>query len=408
MARRGARRGGGSGIWIGAGSLALLIAVAGGFLMTGDRGGGLAAAGATVAGTVGGVVAAPVRWVEGAGGFIGSYFGGAAEVRRLKAENAALLEWRAQARAMAERLDAYEKLNRIQREDLPTGVSGRLVAESVGPFSRAGVVNVGARQGVAVNWIVLNGDGLVGRVIAVGEGSSRVLLLSDGDSRVPVMGEATRARAILTGDKGPAPRLVHLNAPAVIQDGERLMTSGDDGIFPRGIAVGLAGRAPDGQWRARLASDRTAVDFVRLVPPSNFPPPLDPVTPPSLAPPPAATATEAPAMPLAPGAAAIPAAATPDAIRAAQDAAARKTESELAAARLAARKLEAERDAARAAARKAEASAPRPAPEAAPPPVKVAPAAAEDAARKAAQPAPAAPAPPEPAPAAPEGGATNP
>jgi rod shape-determining protein MreC len=100
------------------------------------------------------------------------------------------------------------------------------------------------------------------------------------------------------------------------------MTSGDDGVFPRGIAVGQAGIAPDRQWRIRLASSNSPIDFVRVIPPSNFPPPLDPVTPPIL--PPAPTKEEAPVpvqgsvMPLAAGAAAVPAAATPEAIRAAQ------------------------------------------------------------------------------------------
>ncbi len=170
------------------------------------------------------------------------------------------------------------------------------------------------------------------------------------------MGETTRARAIAMGDKTSAPRLAHLNTPTLMRDGERVMTSGDDGIFPRGIAVGQAGVAPDRQWRVRLASSASPIDFVRLVPPSNFPPPLDPVTAPSLAPPPTEGLATAPVqggvLPLAADAAGVPTAATPEAIRAAQA----LRGSEIEAARAAAARLAKERDAAREQARLAEAA----------------------------------------------------
>jgi rod shape-determining protein MreC len=255
---------------------------------------------------------------------------------------------------MAERLDAYEKLHGVKAEKLPQGFTGRLIAESDGPFSQSGVINLGSKAGVEVNWIVLNQNGLVGRVIAVGSDTSRVLFLADGDSRVPVMGEVTRARALASGDKSLAPKLAHLNTPILMRDGERVMTSGDDGVFPRGIAVGQAGIAPDRQWRVRLASSNSPIDFVRVIPPSSFPPPLEPVTPPVL---PAAPTEEVPAvpvegavMPLAMGAAAVPAAATPDAIRAAQLSRSRELEAAQAAkARIAQKRKAAEKKAQKAA-----------------------------------------------------------
>ena len=354
MARRGNRRGGAIGPVIGIVALTALVTVSATMLVSGNRSGGIAGLGADVSGAIGSVVAMPVRWYNGGASAVHSFFGGSALNRQLKAENANLLVWREQARAMADRLDAYEKLNTIAGEQLVTGLTGRLVGESAGPFSRSGIVNVGAKAGVQVNWIVLNQNGLVGRVIAVGNDTSRVLLLGDGDSRVPVMGEATRARAIATGDKTPAPRLAHLNTPPLMRDGEQLLTSGDDGIFPRGISVGQAGVAPDRQWRVRLASNRGPIDFVRLVPPSNFPPPLDPVTPPPLDAPPTGASQSVSVvggvLPLAPNAAPVPTAATPEAIRAAQTDLARKSAQQVADLR----KLLAERDAARDSARRAE------------------------------------------------------
>ncbi|MCE2891583.1 MAG: rod shape-determining protein MreC [Hyphomonadaceae bacterium] len=356
MARRGNRRAGGAGPLIGVAVLTALISAGVTIVVTDQRGGAVAGLASDISGAVGGVLMTPVRWGESVVSSVGSFFGGAGLNQKLKEENRALLQWRDQAKAMAERLDAYEKLHGVKAEQLPQGLTGRLISESSGPFAKSGIVNLGAKAGVKVNWIVMNQNGLVGRVIAVGSDTSRVLFLADGDSRVPVMGETTRARAIAMGDKTSAPRLAHLNTPTLMRDGERVMTSGDDGIFPRGIAVGQAGVAPDRQWRVRLASSASPIDFVRLVPPSNFPPPLDPVTAPSLAPPPTEGLATAPVqggvLPLAADAAGVPTAATPEAIRAAQA----LRGSEIEAARAAAARLAKERDAAREQARLAEAA----------------------------------------------------
>ncbi len=354
MGRRGNRRTGGAGPLVGVAVLTALITAGVTLAVTDQRGGGVAGIASDISGAVGGVLMTPVRWGERALSSVNSFIGGASLNQKLKEENRALLQWRDQAKAMAERLDAYEKLHGVKTEQLSQGLTGRLISESSGPFAKSGIVNLGAKAGIKVNWIVMNQNGLVGRVIAVGSDTSRVLFLADGDSRVPVMGETTRARAIAMGDKTTAPKLAHLNTPTFMRDGERVMTSGDDGIFPRGIAVGQAGVAPDKQWRVRLASSASPIDFVRLIPPSNFPPPLDPVTPPLLSPPPTDGATTPPVqggvLPLADDAARVPTAATPDAIRAAQA----SRSSEMEAARASARPAK-EPDAAREQAQPAEA-----------------------------------------------------
>lgn len=359
MARRGNRRSSSIGPIIGAVALTALASVAITMVVTGNRAGSGSGVASDVSGAIGRVVTVPVRWVQDGVSSVSSFFGGSSENKKLRAENASLLQWRDQVSAMAKRLDDYERLNGVASERIPQGLTGRMIGESAGTFSRSGIVNLGSKAGVQVNWIVMNQNGLVGRIIAVGADTSRVLLLGDGDSRVPVMGEITRARAIASGDKTVAPRLAHLNTPALMQDGERAMTSGDDGIFPRGIVVGQAGIAPDQQWRVRLASASTPIDFVRLIPPSNFPPPIDPVTLPPLTAPPqgasGAISVLGGILPLAPGAAPVPTAATPEAIRAAQTELARKTAQQTAANQALNKKLVAERDAAREAVRKAEA-----------------------------------------------------
>jgi len=106
---------------------------------------------------------------------------------------------------------------------------------------------------------------LIGRVVGVTKGAARVMLLSDVASRTPVLVDRTDARAILTGDGGPDPRLAYLRGKDVIKEGDLILTSGDGGVFPRGLPVGTAGRGLDGKWRVRLFAERAGIDFVRVL-----------------------------------------------------------------------------------------------------------------------------------------------
>src|SRR6185436_8279734 len=94
---------------------------------------------------------------------------------------------------------------------------------------------------------------------------SRVLLVTDISSRVPIMVDRTNARAIMTGDGGPNPKLAYLRGDNPVKSGDRIVTSGDGGVFPRGLPVGLAIKGLDGGWRVQLASDYAPIHFVRVL-----------------------------------------------------------------------------------------------------------------------------------------------
>jgi rod shape-determining protein MreC len=92
-----------------------------------------------------------------------------------------------------------------------------------------------------------------------------VLLLTDVASRTPVLVDRTDARAILLGDGGGNPRLGFMRGVDPVREGDRILTSGDGGVFPRGLPVGVAAKGLDGQWRVRLYADLTAIDFIRVL-----------------------------------------------------------------------------------------------------------------------------------------------
>jgi rod shape-determining protein MreC len=272
------------------------------------------------AATVGGVVSAPVRWASDGVSFIGDYFGAVSENRRLKVRVRELERWRHTAIALKDVNERYETLLRL-RTDPPLDMIAVRVVDVVGdvrgPFSNARLGNAGSEKGIKVGHPVLSEHGLIGRVVGVAPGVSRILLLTDPASRTPVMVDRTNARAILTGDGGPSPRLEFLRGVNPVREGDPILTSGDGGIFPRGVPVGVAVKGLDGVWRARLYSDRAPIDYVRVLLFDDFtqladrqalsvttvPPAAAAVAAPPLAtvaPQPAAAAAPRPAGPVAP------------------------------------------------------------------------------------------------------------
>jgi rod shape-determining protein MreC len=219
----------------------------------------------TAVGPVGGVLAAPVRWVGSASDYIGGYFFAVSENRRLKRELAELQPWRDQAIALKNVNARYEAMLGIRTEPPVAMVTARSVSESRGPFANARLIDVGARKGVKVGNPVINEHGLIGRVTGVSPGVSRVLLLTDVASQTPVLIDRSDARAILKGDGSGNPRLEFVRGEDAVRSGDRILSSGDGGGFPRGIPVGIAAKGIDGSWRVKLFSDRGAIDFVRVM-----------------------------------------------------------------------------------------------------------------------------------------------
>lgn len=223
------------------------------------------AGGDVVAGPVGGVLSAPVRWVGALSDYVGGYFFAVSENRRLRKEIEELQPWRDQALALKNVNARYEAMLGIRVEPEVPLQTARSISESRGPFGNTRLIDVGTRQGVKIGNPVINEHGLVGRVVGVTPNVSRVLLLTDVASRTPVLIDRTDARAILTGDGSGNPRLEFVRGQDAIQPGDRILTSGDGGGFPRGVPIGVAARGIDGSWRVKLFSDRGAIDYVKVM-----------------------------------------------------------------------------------------------------------------------------------------------
>ena len=185
--------------------------------------------------------------------------------RELRREIQRLRAWRGTARQLEEENAQLRALNNVRLAPHATFVTGDVIADSGGPFLQSALVNVGARDGVVDGSAAVDGHGLVGRVVGVGKHTTRLLLLTDFSSRVPVLVHPSGLRAILAGDATAAPVLEFLENPDAVNPGDAVRTSGDGGVFPPDLAVGRLVAMPDGTWRVALGADYARLEFVRLL-----------------------------------------------------------------------------------------------------------------------------------------------
>jgi rod shape-determining protein MreC len=224
---------------------------------------GVARAAADVgASPIGQAISAPGRWTGQAAQYVRDYFGAVSENRALRAENAELRQWKATAVALEDTNARYRALLGFKTNPPIPMASAHVILDARGPFADTRLADAGKEKGIEVGNPVMNERGLVGRVIGVARGASRVLLLTDV---TPILIDRTDARAILTGDASSTPKLEYLRGADPIKEGDRILTSGDGGMIPRGLPVGTAVKGLDGTWRVRLDANESSIDFVRIL-----------------------------------------------------------------------------------------------------------------------------------------------
>jgi len=184
---------------------------------------------------------------------------------RLKEENDRLLQWQHVARRLDSENAELKKLLHYAPGPVVSFVTARVIGDTGGAFVRSLLISAGARDGVRKGQAVLTGDGLVGRVAQVGEQSARILLITDLNSRVPVILESSRERAVLAGDNSDQPLLIHLAENVPVSVGERVTTSGHAAAFPPGLPVGIVSEVGDSGIRVSPYVPWSRLEYVRVV-----------------------------------------------------------------------------------------------------------------------------------------------
>lgn len=188
-----------------------------------------------------------------------------AENAQLSAENVRLREWYQTALILQAENASLQELLNLKIEPQHGFVSTRVVADSGNAFAQTALVMAGTNDGVHKGGAVLSGEGMVGRVIETGVSSSRILLMTDFNSRVPVVVEGSRQRAIVAGTNGPLLAITHLPPDSDIEPGQNIVTSGQGGLFPPGLPVGRVVSGEDGVKYVKPYADLGRVTYVRIL-----------------------------------------------------------------------------------------------------------------------------------------------
>lgn len=180
------------------------------------------------------------------------------ELQRMKAWKEAAVQLEQQnAKLLAQ--------NQVRLDPKLTSVSGVVLADSGSPFRQSVLLNVGSRDGIVDGWATTDGLGIVGRISGVGERTSRVILLTDASSRIPVTIQPSGQKAMLVGDNTASPPIEYLETPELVRPGDRVVSSGDGGVFPAGLLVGEVKADSEKRLRVRLSADYERLNFLRVL-----------------------------------------------------------------------------------------------------------------------------------------------
>jgi rod shape-determining protein MreC len=187
------------------------------------------------------------------------------ENEKLRNSNAQLQQWQNATVTLQNENHELQKLLHFKTEPGIAYISARVIADTGGPFMRGLIVTAGKLDGVREGMAAMTGDGLIGRVTEVGDWSSRVLLITDLNSRIPVTVMGSGDRAILAGDNSAHPKLMYLPQDAVLTPGARVVTSGHGGIFPPDLPIGVVAETQKGAYSLVPLADLGRINYVRLV-----------------------------------------------------------------------------------------------------------------------------------------------
>tara|TARA_B100001057_G_scaffold262091_1_gene262312 strand:- start:7 stop:867 length:861 start_codon:yes stop_codon:yes gene_type:complete len=185
--------------------------------------------------------------------------------QKLKNELQDMKKWREAAIQLEQKNAKLRALNNLKVNPVLDWVSGEVIADSGSAYNSSALLNVGIEDGIIDGSAVVDGLGLVGRISGVEDQISRIILLSDTKSYVPVIIEPNNQEAIIRGDNSSAPIVDFIRGVEKIQPGFRIYTSGTGGVFPPGILIGKVVLSSDKKTRVKLSANINKLDYLRIL-----------------------------------------------------------------------------------------------------------------------------------------------
>lgn len=143
-------------------------------------------------------------------------------------------------------------------------IGARVIARTPGFLANVIYIDRGSRDGVQPDAPVLCGDGIVGRTVLVFRNQSQVQLITNPDASIGVMLERTRTPGVLRGSGQPLLDLVYVSNTEDVVEGDVVLSSGLDGVFPKGFVLGKVIESRKGNTVFREIKVQPGIDFFRI------------------------------------------------------------------------------------------------------------------------------------------------
>ena len=144
-------------------------------------------------------------------------------------------------------------------------IVAKVLIDKKSPFLRSVIINKGSKSNVMLGMAVLDGAYLVGKVVEVNYSTSRILLLSDLNSKIPVIIEPGGFQSILSGTGKRSGNIQYLKENYTIEDNSVLYTSGSGGLFKSGIPVGKIKSTELNKKNVKFFSDFSQLKFIKII-----------------------------------------------------------------------------------------------------------------------------------------------
>ena len=185
--------------------------------------------------------------------------------QELRSELRQMRAWKEAALQLEQENARLLDLNNVQLDPRLTFITGVVLADSGSPYRQSVLFYIGERDGLVDGWATMDGIGLVGRIAGLAPNTARVLLLTDANSRVPATIQPSGQRALVSGDNTATPLVEFIENRDVVRPGDRVVSSGDGGIFPAGLLLGSLEGDRNGRLRVRLSADYERLKFLRVM-----------------------------------------------------------------------------------------------------------------------------------------------
>lgn len=185
--------------------------------------------------------------------------------RKLRAENNRLQIVSDKARALEIENKLLAKLLNYTPPPNAKFVTARVIAEGGDAFSHSIIAYTGRDSGVKKGQVVMSDNGVIGRVDKPGKMYSKIILITDINSKIPVMVERTRVRGILSGDNTTVPKMIFIPLSAKLTVGDRIITSGVAGVFPPGLPIGKISSIEKNSVKIKTFGNLDRLEYVKII-----------------------------------------------------------------------------------------------------------------------------------------------